>query len=173
MSVFLTILTMLTLSWIINEIYVNILKFIYGWTHNAPRIPKMYNITGIWSTDQKLLTVKPIATLREVIIMKWKTTEGEMKDIWRKSYIKKRPKGRWKIYDESHISTRSAEALKIYDWLTDSLTHKLLKILPLSWIINEVCVNTFIFLYIWMDSAPRILKMYKTSFVPDEHIPCY
>ena len=152
---------MLTLSWIINEIYVNILKFIYGWTHNAPRIPNMYNITGIWSTDQKLLTVKPIATLREVKlneIMK-KTTEGEMKDIWRKSYINKKRRG--------------AQDIWLTDWLTDWLTHKLLKILPLSWIINEVCVNIFIFLYIWMDSAPRILKMYKTSFVPDEHIPCY
>ena len=128
MTVFRTILTKLTLSWIINEIYVNILIFVYGWTHNAPRIPKMYNITGIWWIRQKLLTVKPIATLRQV---KWnymklyemkndrrgderymtkviyqKTTEGEMKDIWRKSYIKKRRKGRWKIYDESHISMK-------------------------------------------------------------------
>ena len=68
MTFFWTILTKLTFSWIINEIYVNILIFVYGWMHNAPRIPKMYNIIGIWSTDQKLLTVKPIATLRE---MKW------------------------------------------------------------------------------------------------------
>ena len=64
MAVFWTVLTKLTFSWIINEIYVNILIFVYGWTHNAPRIPKIYNIIGIWSTDQKLLTVKPIATLR-------------------------------------------------------------------------------------------------------------
>ena len=91
MSVFLTILTTLTLSWIINEIYVNILIFWYGWTDNAPRITKMYNIIGIWWTDQKLFTVKPIATLEET--MKW----NEMK--W-----KKRQQGRWKIYDESHIS---------------------------------------------------------------------
>ena len=57
---------MLTLSWIINEIYVNILIFVYGWTHNSLRIPKIYNTNGIWSTDQKLLTVKPIATLRQM-----------------------------------------------------------------------------------------------------------
>ena len=62
MTVFLTILTMLTLSWLINEIYINILIFVHGWTHNAPRIPKMYNIIGIWWIDQKLLTVKPQTT---------------------------------------------------------------------------------------------------------------
>ena len=113
-AVFWTILTKLTFSWIINEIYVNILIFVYGCTHNTPRIPKIYNIIGIWSTDQKLLTVKPIATLRYTTTMKWN-------------------------------ETRSAEALKIYDHLTDqmlkilSLPHwlndKLLKILSLSWII--------------------------------------
>ena len=133
MRVFLTILMMLTLSWIINEIYVNILIFLYGWADNAPRIPKIYNIIGIWWTDQKLLTVRPIATLPD-IMMKWK----------------KRPKGRWKIYDESHISTRSAEALNTYhfltDWLTDWLTTHLLKILSFpdwltDWPANEDIVT--------------------------------
>ena len=80
-------LTMMTLSWIINEIYINILIFVYGWTHNAPMIPKIYNIIGIWSTHQKLLTVKHIATLP---YMKWK----------------KRQPGKRKIYDESHISMK-------------------------------------------------------------------
>ena len=83
----------------------------------------MYNIIGIWWKDQKLLTVKPIATLRypkwnemkndsrqderymTEVIYQWKTTAGKMKDIWR-----------------SHISTRSAEALNSYDYLTDWLT---------------------------------------------------
>ena len=68
MTDFWTISTKLTFSLIINEIYVNILIFVYGWTYNATRIPKIYNIIGIWSTDQKLLTVKPIAILRDV---KW------------------------------------------------------------------------------------------------------
>jgi len=62
--------------------------------------------------------------LNEIIwnYMKWKTTEGEMKDIWRKSYIKKRPKGRWKIYDESHISKNDGRGDErymtkvIYQW---------------------------------------------------------
>ena len=138
MAVFWTVLTKLTFSWIINEIYVNLLIFVYRCTHNAPRIPKIYNIIGIWSTDQKLLTVKPIATLRY-------TTTTNMK--------KKRRKGRWKIYDESHISTRSAEALKIYDDLTDWqnewLNDNLLKMLSPSWIMNDVCVDILISLYSW------------------------
>ena len=54
-----------------------------------PRIPKIYNITAIWSAHKKLLTVKPIATLRED--MKWKTTAGEMKDINDESHISKKP----------------------------------------------------------------------------------
>jgi len=66
MTVFLTILTMLTLSWIINEIYINILIFVHGWTHNAPRIPKMYNIIGIWWIDQKLLAVKKMNISRNM-----------------------------------------------------------------------------------------------------------
>ena len=88
---------MLTLSSIINEVYVNILIFVYGWTHNAPRIPKIYNITGIWSTDQKLLTVKPIATLR---YMKW----NEM--IWNEM---KQEALRRSIYMTTWLT----------DWLTD------------------------------------------------------
>ena len=82
MTVYWTILMKLTISWI-NEICVNILIFVHGWMHNAP---KKYNIIGIWSIDQKLLIVKPIATLRQDMMKK------------------KLPKGRWKIYDESHIS---------------------------------------------------------------------
>ena len=35
----------------------------YRWTPNAQRIPKMYNIMGIWPIDQELLSWKPIATL--------------------------------------------------------------------------------------------------------------
>ena len=35
--------------------------FWFGWTPNAPMIPKMYNIVGIWPTDQELLSWKPIA----------------------------------------------------------------------------------------------------------------
>ena len=116
MTVFWTILTKLTFSWIINEIYVNILIFLYGWTHDAPRIPKIYNIIGIWSTHQKLLTVKPIATLRSTMKMKWnenemkmkwKTADGKTKDIWRKSYINKK---RW-----------GAQDIWPPDWPTDQL----------------------------------------------------
>ena len=81
MTVFWTILTKLTFSWIINEIYVNILIFVHSCTHNAPRIPKIYNIIGIWSTDQKLLTVKPIATLRYTTMKKNKKRWGAQ-DIW-------------------------------------------------------------------------------------------
>ena len=87
MAVFWTILTKLTFSWIINEIYVNILIFVYGCTHNAPRIPKIYNIIGIWSTDQKLLTVKPIATLRYTTTMKWNKKRWGAQDIWRPDWL--------------------------------------------------------------------------------------
>ena len=150
MTVFWTILTKLTFSWIINEIYVNILIFVYGWTHNAPRIPKIYNITAIWSADKKLLTVKPIAVLRQV--MKWK----------------KRRKGRWKIYDESHISTRSAEALKIYDdltewqneWLNDNLDVD-------SFLNNESCMCRYFNISIQLNHKCII------SFASDEYIPSY
>ena len=65
-KVFWTILTKLTISWIINEICDNMLIVLYGWTHNAAEIPKMYNIIGIWWIDQKLLIVKHIATLRDM-----------------------------------------------------------------------------------------------------------
>ena len=85
---------MLTLSWIMNEIYVNILIFVYGWTHNAPRIPKIYNIIGIWSTDQKLLTFKPIATLRDTMkLNEMKKNDGRgderymTKVIYQKTFI--------------------------------------------------------------------------------------
>ena len=89
MTVFWAILTKLTFSWIINEIYVNILIFVYGWTHNAPRIPKIYNIVGIWSTGQKLLTVKPIATLRytTTTTMKWNKKRWGAQDIWRPDWL--------------------------------------------------------------------------------------
>ena len=86
MAVFWTILTKLTFSWIINEIYVNILIFVYGCTHNAPRIPKIYNIIGIWWTDQKLLSVKPIATLRYTT-MKWNKKRWGAQDIWRPDWL--------------------------------------------------------------------------------------
>ena len=112
MTAFWTILTKLTLSWIINDIYVNILIFVYGWMHNAPRIPQIYNIIGIWSTDKKLLTVRPIATLRSTMKWKWKwkwkTADGKTKDIWRKSYINKK---RW-----------GAQDIWLPDWLTEWLS---------------------------------------------------
>ena len=136
MSVFLTILTMLTFSWIINEVYVNILIFVYGWTHNAPRIPKIYNIIGIWWTDQKLLTVRPIATLRQV--MKWKNDRrGDER------YMTK------VIYQQEALRRLTHMTSWLTDWLTnqllkilsfpDWLTDQLMKILSLSWILIEVC----------------------------------
>ncbi len=94
----------------------------------------------------------------------------------RKWKWKKRRKGRWKIYDESHISTRSAKALKIYDhhltdwpdaedtvpsWLTEWLNDKLLNIMSLIGVINEVYVNILIFLYSWTDNARSIPQMYN------------
>ena len=123
MTVFWTILTKLTISWIINEIYVNMLIFVYGWTHNAPRIPKMYNITGIWWIGQKLLTVKPIATLRQV---KWNYMKL-YEIIWNE---KNDLRG-----DERYMSKviYQQEALRrlthMTSWLTDWLTNQLLKIL--------------------------------------------
>ena len=41
----------------------------------------MYNIMGIWPIYQKLLSAKPIATLRQANEKKiWKTTDGETKE---------------------------------------------------------------------------------------------
>ena len=62
------LLKLLSLSWIINEIWDNIFIFLYNWMDNAPRIPKMYNFIGTWWIHPKILTVKPVATLGEV---KW------------------------------------------------------------------------------------------------------
>ena len=62
------LLKILSLSLIINNMCVNILLFLYSWTDNTPRIPKMYNFICIWWIHPKLLTVKPITTLCEV---KW------------------------------------------------------------------------------------------------------
>ena len=142
MTVFWTILTKLTLSWIINEIYVNILIFVYGWTHNAPRIPKMYNIIGIWSTDQKLLTAKPIATLR---YPKWNETRSAKA---------------LKIYDHHLTDWPDAEDI-VPSWLTEWLNDKLLNIMSLIGVINEVYVNILIFLYSWTDNARSIPQMYN------------
>ena len=124
MAVFWTILTKLTFSFIINDIYVNILIFVYGCTYNAPRIPKIYNIIGIWWTDQKLLTVKPIATLRYTTTtttttnMK-KTTEGEMKDIWRNSYINKKRWGAQDIWPPGWLTDRLTTCWKYCPFLTE------------------------------------------------------
>ena len=110
MTVFWTILTTLTFSWIINEIYVNILIFVYGWTHNAPRIPKIYNITGIWWKHKQLLIVKPIAILRYT--MKWNETRSAEALM---------------IYD------------RLVDWLTDWPTDHMLKILSLpDWMTDQL-----------------------------------
>ena len=58
--------------------YKKNIYFWFGWTQNRPRIPKMYNIMGIWPIDQELLSCKPIATLR------WNATRGVKtpKNIW-------------------------------------------------------------------------------------------
>ena len=72
--------------------YHNIWKiFLFGWTPNSLRIPKMYNIMGIWPIYQKLLSVKAIATLRDT---KWNETKrnekrrtGKRKNRWLKSSI--------------------------------------------------------------------------------------
>ena len=145
---------MLTISWIINEIYLNILIFVHSWTHNAPRIPKIYNIIGIWSTDQKLLTVKPIATLRYTTTnMKWKTTEGEMKDIWRKSYINKK---RW-----------GAQDIWRPDWLTEWMTEWQSTKDVVTFLNNEWCMCRYFNISIQLNHKCII------SFASDEYIPSY
>ena len=114
MTVFWTILTKLTFSWIINEIYVNILIFVHCCTHNAPRIPKIYNIIGIWSTDQKLLTVKPIATLRSTTKlneMKWKKNGRRGDERYMTKVIYQWNKKRW-----------GAQDIWRPDWLTEWMT---------------------------------------------------
>ena len=67
--------------------------FLLGWTPNSLRIPKMYNTMGIWPIYQKLLSAKPIATLRQAN-EKWKINEknekrrtGKRKNRWLKSSI--------------------------------------------------------------------------------------
>ena len=141
MTVFLTILKMLILSWIINEIYINILIFVHGWTHNAPRIPKMYNITGIWWTGQTLLTAKPIATLR---YPKW--NEMKQEALRRSRYM-----------TTTWLTDQMLKILSLPDWLND----KLLNIMSLIGVINEVYVNILIFLYSWTDNARSIPQMYN------------
>ena len=37
--------------------------FLFSWTHNAPRIPKMYNIMGLWLKLEELLACKVISIL--------------------------------------------------------------------------------------------------------------
>ena len=117
MSVFWTILTKLIISWIINEIDINILIIVYGWMHNAQRIPKIYNIVRIWWKEKKLLIVKPIAVLRQdmmmmmmmMMMMKWNKKRWGAQDIW-----------------------LPVQLFSLPAWQTE----KLLKILQLSWIIN-------------------------------------
>ena len=149
---FWTILTMLTFSWIINEICVNILIFLYSWTDNTPMILKMYNIIGIWWTDQKLLTVKPIATLRD---MKWNKKRRGAQDIWLPDWLTDWLTDRltdW-LTDWLNSCWRYCPFLTnwltscwrycpfLTDWMTDWLTDELLKILSLSWIIKVVSMN--------------------------------
>ena len=155
MTVFSTILTKLTFSWIINEIYVNILIFVHGWTQNAPRIPKIYNINGIWSTDQKLLTVKPIATLRSTMKMKmkWKTADGKTKDIWRKSYINKK---RW-----------GAQDIWPPDWLTHWLNEWQATKDVVAFLNNEWRMCQYFNIFIQLNHKCII------SFASKEYIPSY
>ena len=91
-------------------------KYIYfwlGWTQNRPRIPKMYNIMGIWPIDQELLSCKPIATLR------WwneKRQSGRRKDIWFYQIFKNEKNEKWK----KTRKRRDAQEVMI-SWLADWL----------------------------------------------------